>query len=219
MALSPYSLVTLEEVKQHVGAGGDDRDGFLELVANRVTDEIESYLGRQIVKRTTDLTEYHTFESDGACVFTSELRTLERPIISVVTVHEDTATPRTYGAGALLAVNVGYEIVKSKGIIRRLDGGLGMPRSWANGHRAVRVVYTAGYADRESVPARIKGAALRYAALLWSESNRQDFGVSGQSDSLGNYTRFSAAMLTPELRSALDLERRLGFWESGERDE
>lgn len=217
MPISPYALATLLELKDYITAAGTAKDAQLEDVLNRVSDEIESFLGRQIVSRGA-LTEYHTMQAQGSPVETPDLRTLEWPLITVTSVHEDTSTPRTYGAGALLVAGTGYEVVKPRGLIRRLDGGAGMRRTWATGHRAVKVVYTAGYADTASVPARIKSVALRYAALVWDETKRQAFGVSGASDTLGNYTRFAPAQLTADMKSALQAERRCSVWESGERD-
>lgn len=216
MALSTYALVSLAELKAHVGAGGSAKDADLEDVINRISDEIEAHLGRQIVTRGS-LTEYHTMRADGSAVEASELRTLEWPIISITTVHEDTATPRTYGAGALLVSGTGYEAVNPKGIIRRIVGA-GVLGAWNTGHRAIKVVHSAGYATTAAVPARIKAQVLRYAALIWGETKRGDFGISGASDALGNYTRFAPAQLTPEMKAALAPERRLSFWESGERD-
>jgi len=216
MPLSTYALMSLAELKAHVGAGGSAKDADLEEVINRVSAEIEGHLGRQIVTRG-NLTEYHTMRADGTAVEASELRTLEWPIIAVTSVHEDTATPRTYGAGALLVDGTGYEAVKPKGIIRRIVGS-GVLGVWNTGHRAIKVVCSAGYATTAAVPAEIKAVALRYAALVWGETKRGDFGMSGMSDALGNYTRFAPAQLTPEMKAALAPERRLSFWESGERD-
>lgn len=216
MPLSAYALVSLEELRAHLGVGGNAKDTELEQIVNRVSDEIEAHLGRQIVTRG-NLTEYHTLRSGGEPVSDDELRTLEWPIITVTSVHEDTATPRAYGASALLADGTGYEVVKPKGIIRRIEG-LGTPRYWSTAHRAIKVVYSAGYADVDSVPARIKGVVKDYAALLWGQQKRGDFGISGQSDAVGNYTRFTVAHLTPEMKVALAPEARHSFWESGERD-
>lgn len=211
MALSLYALVSLEELKDHIGAGGTGKDAVLEGIIDRVTDEIEQYLGRQIVTRGS-MTEYHTF--DGS---TCELRPLERPITTVTTIHEDTASPRTYGASALLVSGTDYEAIKPSGVIRRING-TGSLRAWAVGYRAIKLVYAAGYATTAAVPARIKGQALRYAALVWDEQKRGAFGVSGASDALGNYTRFAAASLNREMQQALAPERRWSSWESGERD-
>lgn len=217
MSLSAYALVSLEEARAHLGLGGNAKDAELELIVNRVSDEIERYLGRQIVTRGS-LTEYHTMQSGGGLrVCHPDLRTLEWPIITVTSVHEDTATPRAYGAAALLVEGTGYEVVKPKGLIRRIEG-LGVTRDWSTGHRAIKVVYSAGYADVDSVPARIKSVALRYLGLMWGEAKRGDFGISGQADAVGNYTRFTVAHLTPEMRVALVDEARHSLWESGERD-
>jgi Phage gp6-like head-tail connector protein len=215
--LSPYALVSLAELKDHIGAGGNAKDAQLEEVINRVSDELESYLEREIVSRGA-LTEYHTMQADGLEVLTPDLRTLEWPILSVTSAHEDTTTPRSYGSGALLVAGTGYEVVKPRGLIRRLEGGAGTTRTWATGHRAVKVVYTAGYADTAAVPARIRGVALRYAAVVWDEMKRQSFGVSGAADSLGNFTRFAPAQLTNDMKAAVMSERRLTLWDSGERD-
>lgn len=215
MALSSYALVTLDELKNHIGAGGSAKDAVLEEIINRVTDEIESYLDRQIVTRGT-LTEFHTLRADGIPVDTSELRTLEWPILTVTSVHEDTGTPRTYGAGALLVSDTDYQTIKPGGLLRRISG-LGTPAMWDTGLRAIKVVYTAGYASG-SVPARIKSIALRYAALVWDEQRRGAFGVSGAADALGNYTRFAPAMLTKDMRDTLASEKRSAVWVSGERD-
>ena len=215
MPLSAYSMLSLGELKDYLGVAGDAKNGALEDIANRVSDELEQFLGRQIVTRAPGLTEYHTMRAEGGEVHTADLRTLEWPIIAITSVHEDTATPRTYGAGAALTVDVGYELVPAAGIIRRIEG-LGTPRNWATGHRAIKVVYTAGYASTETVPARIKGVALRYAALIWAEVKSGSFGMSGQSDSLGNFTRFVPAQLTEPMKAALAPEHRISFWESGE---
>jgi hypothetical protein len=222
VSLSAYALVSLDELKDHVGAGGSAKDSVLEGIINRVTDEIEQHLSRWLVCPVGDtargaLTEYHTMQSDGQAVYSSNLRTLEWPIRSVTTVHEDSAVPRAYGAGVLLVAGTDYEVIKPKGLIRRI-GGAGLQMPWNVGHRAIKVVYVPGYATPADVPARIKSIALRYAALIWDEQKRGSFGVSGASDSLGNFTRFAPAQLTDDMKDALASERQAGPWVSGERD-
>ena len=216
MPLSPYSVLSLDELKDYLGVAGDAKNGALEGIANRVSDEIEQYLGRQIVKRPSALTEYHTMRASGSAVCSPELQTLDWPIIEVTSVHEDTAVPRTYGADSVLTVDVDYELVKPTGLVRRIQG-LGLPIRWDTGSRAIRIVYTAGYGTPADVPARIKGVALRYAALIWAEVRNGSFGVSGQSDTLGNFTRFVPAQLTEAMKETLKPERRGSIWQSGER--
>jgi len=101
-------------------------------------------------------------------------------------------------------------------MIRRIQG-LGAPINWATGHRAVKIVYQAGYLTTADVPARIKGVAMRYASVIWAEVKGGSFGVSGQSDATGNFTRFTPAMLSDAMKATLEPERRISFWESGER--
>lgn len=220
--LSAYALLSLDELKDHVGAAGQAKDASIEAIINRVTDEIESYLGRWLVCPTGDatrgaLTEFHTMRTDGLPVVSSDLRTLEWPLRTVTSVHEDSAVPRAYGAGALLTAGTDYEVIKPRGIIRRISGA-GSLSTWNTAHRAIKVIYLPGYATPADVPARIKAVALRYAALVWDEQKRQSFGVSGASDTLGNYTRFAPAQLTPEMQASIASERRWAFWSSGERD-
>lgn len=210
MPLSEYALVSVAELKEEVQIQGAGKDLALESIINRVSDEIEAYCrGRQIVTRGAS-TEFHTISRPD-----SELLTLDWPIISVTSVHEDTVWPRTYGESFLLTPDTEYEVVKPAGLIRRLDTGFG-PTSWATGHRAVRVICTAGYADTAAVPAHIKAVALRYAALIWAEMERDQHGVSGASDTLGNYTRFAPAKLTDDMKRSLAADRR-GHGSSGER--
>ena len=219
MSLSAYSLVSLEEIKEALSVSGASKDGALESILNGVTDEIEDYVGRQIVSRGS-LTEYHTMAAAGVAIDTSELLTLEYPILTVTTIHEDVATPRAYGAAALLTLGTAYEIVKGakpRSLIRRLNGGAGLPWSWYVGHRAIKVVYTAGY-TLATVPDRIRRVALEYASVLWDQHKRGQYGVSGQSDGLGNYTRFASPQLTDAMKATLYGERRHSFYETGERD-
>jgi len=216
MSLSAYSLLSLEDLKEQLSVSGGGKDTVLESILGRVTDEIEQHLGRQIVSRGS-LTEYHTFQTDGAAVFDSELRTLDFPILTVTSVHEDIALPHTYGSSALLVVGTGYEVVKPRGIIRRLNGGTGLPWNWDTGSRAIKIVYTAGYTVA-TVPYRIRGVAIGYAGLIWEEHKRGGYGISGQTDALGNFTRFAMPTLNDDMKDRLADEKRPSFWTSGERD-
>jgi hypothetical protein len=218
MPLSAYALVTVEEFKAYSPVAGTGQDSYIETVINRATDMIEQHLDRQIVSRGvgSPLTEYHTLKAQGSAFYAEDLWTLEWPIISVTTAHEDTGWPRTYGASYLLVDGTDYQAVKPKGLIRRL--GSAGPGYWAPGLRSVRVVYTAGYATTSVVPERIKAVALRLAALMYKETTRGQHGIQSQTDSTGNFTRFGPATITKDMADDLYSERRHQVFTTGERD-
>jgi len=214
LALSTYALVSLDEAKGHLLVPGGAQDDYLERAINRASELIEQYLDRHIVTRG-DLTEYHTLRSPtGAFLCKDTIRTLQRPIISVSSVHEDTAWPRTYGASSLLVVDVDYQVDKQRGTIRRL--GSAGPVAWHTGHRGVRLISTCGYEDTAKVPERIKAVALRLVANIKGEVDRKTHGILAQSDSLGNFTRFGPATLTDDMKDDLAGELRTEVFGTGE---
>jgi hypothetical protein len=208
VALSDYALVSVDEARAWFNVQGTEKRDLIELVINTATDAIESHLRRELVTRGS-LTEWHS--PDNA----SEIYVLDYPIISVTTVHESSVWPRVYDATSLLVEDTDYQVMKKVGKIRRI--GTGGVRVWESGARRVQVVYTAGYANTASVPYRLKKPCLKLGALLWAETTRNQFGVSGMSDGLGNWTRFAAAGITGEIAADLETERRIEFSRTGER--
>lgn len=209
MALSTYALVSLAEAYQEVGgSSGNSTDGRLELSINQASFMIEAYLDRKIVTRGS-ATWYTRARCHG-----SELTLPEWPIISVTSIHESDDTPPAYDSTSLLVADTDYQTVAPR-VLRRISAGV--PYYWNGGSRAVRLVASLGYATTAAVPDIIKRPALTLVALLWRERERGAQGVSSASDAQGNYTRFSAAGLTPALEQMLSTERRLtvgrGAWE------
>jgi hypothetical protein len=216
MPLSPYALATVAEFKTHVNVSGIGQDENIAGALNRASDVIEQYLDRLLVKREDDRTEYHTMTAGGLDICTDKLWTMEYPIISVVSIHEDTAWPRTYGASSLLVEGTDYIVLKSKGLIRRI--GSGGSRNWATGLRAIRLVYEPGFDGVAAVPERFKLVALRFAALIFREKERRSQGVLTESEPTGQYARFGPATLTDDMKADLYPERRLEFSRTGEYD-
>lgn len=217
MALSASALVTLAEVKQYLNlpASADSKNEALEAMANRASDIVSQYLDRTLVN-TASITEYHTMRTPaGHYLDTAELNTRQWPIVTVTSVHEDTNYPHVYGSSELLTVDTDYTVSKPTGRIYRTTSGT--PRAWASGFRCIKVIYTAGY-TQAAVPDRIKAVVLRLCSLMWGESERSAFGVQSQSDQLGNFTRFSSARLTDDMKDELAADRRNRFFETGEVD-
>jgi len=216
VSLSASALVTLAEVKQHLGipAGAEAKSPLLEEIANRASDAVAEYLDRQLIN-VASITEYHSLRTPaGQPVVSSVLQTRQWPIVTVTSVHESTGWPRTYGASELLVADTDYTVSKPAGKLYRLESSIA---NWATGFRTVKVVYTAGY-TQATVPARIKAVVLRLCAVMWAEVDRALFGVSTQSDQLGNFTRFAPARLTDDMKADLVAERRSRLYDTGEVD-
>jgi hypothetical protein len=209
MALSTYALVSVEELRRALSLGGDEKTALLEEIIHRASDLVEQYLEREIVTRGA-VTEYHnpTGLHDVATLW---LRNY--PIDTITSVHEDTGWPRTYGDSYLLVAGTDYASA-SPNLLRRMDsGGL---RAWAPGFRTVKVVYSYGYENTDAVPDRIKKPTIDLCALMWAEATRGQHGISGASDSIGNWTRFSAAQLTQAMKDELINEKRMVFESTAE---
>lgn len=216
MTLSTYSLLSLEELKAELRVKDVEKDTELIALANTVSEVIEAYLDRQIVTRGS-LTEYHTMEVNGDRIYVPNLCLLDYPVISVTSIHEDTAWPRTYGASYLLTSGTDYQTHPPSGTVYRLTSP-GAKYVWARGFRAIKVVYSAGYATTAAVPNTIKTVAKRLAAVMWEEFKRDVRGISSMSDQVGNFARFGAARLSEDMQHDLADERRMRLFETGERD-
>ncbi len=212
--LSPYALVSLADFKLYAGAAGFGQDANYIGALNAATAIIEREVDRELVTRG-DVTEFHSVGWNPDIYYRegrAEIYTGQWPIISITTIHESFGQPPVYDAGTLLAAS-SYEVLKPRGIVRRLAGyGAGY---WACGNRAVQIVYSAGYAAA-SVPADLQQVCMFVAASIAKESDRKQWGVSSQADALGNVTHFMG-YLPPSMKEMLSHYRRLGFGGTWER--
>ena len=212
MSLSPYALMSLDDLKAEVSAQGEEKDDLLERVANRGSELSEEFLGQPILSRG-NLVEYHTVN-----VCTAEIHTMNYPIISVIEVAEDPGTEfgaSKYGPTSILAATTDYQVVKASGLIRRVVGSGPLP--WAFGLRAIRITYTSGYATLATVPARFTGYALWIAAYIWQDIQRGQ-GVASKADQFGNVTRFGLTRHMREMGQSLLPDVKIDRGGTGERD-
>lgn len=152
-------------------------------------------------------TEYHS--PDGR---TRDLWPIEWPIRSVLEVNED--ADRLYESATGLAENTDFLVAERQRLVRLSGGDLS---AWHQGFRAVRHVYAGGYSPGD-VPARVKGVALRLAALYYTELTKGRVELASGSSALGNWTRFGPAGLSDEMKRDLTPFRRTGHFEDVERD-
>ncbi len=217
--LSAYSLLSLDETLRACGIAtspaptGDTLNKLLD-VAERVTDEIEAFLERQIVTRGSPaITEYHTLgvsesllglqvanERQGAVLQLGQF-----PIIAITSVAEGAWAAGTWTASYTLTSS-DYTADTAAGRLIRRSGG--DTTSWASGFDSVKVVYTAGYSATATVPQRIKRVAAALAARMWGGEKRGYADAQSVNDGLGSITRFMPAELLRMERAALASERR-----------
>jgi hypothetical protein len=204
MALDAHALVTLTEAKEELNISGTARDTALETAIHRATGMVEAYLDRQVVERVSGTvpvayTEYHSLDESVEDIFLHEW-----PIVSVTSVAESSAWPRDYST-ALVAGTDYSKNDKTARLTRLATGGVS---TWQTGWRGVKVVYRGGYSALTSVPWPIRDVARRLAALLFKELDRGQHGITGYSDSIGNFTRLGTARLTDDMKAQLDGFRR-----------
>lgn len=220
--LSAYALVSLADFKVYLGSAGTGQDPNYTSALNAATAIIEREVDRELVTRG-DVTEFHSLGWNPDLWYSSgraEIYTGQWPIIAITTIHESISQPPVYDAGTLLTAS-DYEVLKPRGVIRRLAGyGSGL---WASGNRAVQIVYSAGFRKTDgtpsgavAVPDDLQQACMFVAASIAKESDRKQWGVSSQSDALGNVTHFMG-YLPPSMREMLSHYRRLGFGGTWER--
>ena len=174
--MAATDLITIEEAKPWVGDPDDtDHDALIGKIITQSSGLIRNYLKRPELITTATLTEYHTFDESDA-----ELYTLDFPILTVTSIHEDTA--RTYADASELTVNTHFIINKPAGKIIRTVSATAGRTAWATGFRAVKVVYTAGYADTAGVPDAIKDVCGRHVGTVYKEITKQLGGIENVSD-------------------------------------
>lgn len=225
MGLVAQALLTVTELKTLHRWAGDGYDSTLESAINAASRMISTFTGRDhLVTTNVDLTEYHTIPWTAWSTigtFRSSLNLGEWPVISVTSVHEDTA--RIYGAASLLVLDTDYNLNKPTGQLVRVQSGAGAGR-WTPGYRAVRVLYKAGYAQLDGLPSGavaipddIKEAAAQMALVLFKQHDQQRVGVSSITDAAsGSIQRFMGPM-PPSVREMLQPYCRIEFSRTWER--
>ncbi len=208
IALKTEALLTKEEalLELDVGENEADKVDLLNLLINRVTALIESWLDRRIVSRGSGspMTEYHTMSRLRRPV--AELYTLEWPIISVTSVHNDAS--RAYAAASLLTANTDYIVSTLAGKLIRIAGSDQGTTAWNTGFREQQIIYDAGYNGAANVPADLRGVATELLVTKFREITNHHHGLSGIVDDVGNVTRFGAAALSKDMHVVLSRYKR-----------
>lgn len=217
MALAADALISLAALKEARTFVGTGSDAALERAIEKASAIIRDYVGWPVVG-LSGITEYHTPQRCS-----HELLLLDRPIVSIASVHEDPMCQ--YGADTLLEAGSDYIVSMPSGRLLRVSDGLTVP--WAGGWRSVKVVGSYGYLNQASpqvpsgaaaVPPDIQDACIWVASRIFGEDERRQFDVSSVTDATGTVTRFSSSRLPPMMRERLTNYRRWNLAPTGERD-
>lgn len=213
MSLAANALVTLADLEGFLGPtfGADTAaKAQAERAINVATQTIERMTGRIFIN-TSAVTEYHTLWDSR-----SRIHLLDWPIQSITSIYED--PERGYDdSDDLLTADTDYIKVAQKGELIRVWEDAG-ERPWCLGFRAIRVIYTPGYASTTAVPTDLSDLCLEMAARLRKEAERETWGLQGKSDSAGNWTRFAPSLLTKEISDRIAQFGRPKWDRTGERD-
>lgn len=119
------------------------------------------------------------------------------PVQSITSIHECTDVPRVYDATTVLTTS-DYVADLDRGIIERVG-------TWANGTRAIRVIYQGGPA---SVPADVNRAAVKLVAHWFQQ--RQFIGISSVAAPEGSTTRLETSGFPADVAALLGPYRDFG---------
>jgi len=148
------ALATLAALKEYLELTGTAHDARLTALLTRSDEFVKKFTKRVLEVPGSDVTEFY----DGN--FTDAIFLREFPIVSVTSVHDDTA--RVFGADTLIAA-ADYVVVKDPGYIRYLYG-----LRFVKGAQNVQVKYKGGYS---TIPKDIEMASI-YAAAFWFEERK-----------------------------------------------
>lgn len=217
MAVDSNALLSLTQLKDAAGFGGNGQDTRLEIAINKASAIVRNYLGWGVVGQSA-ITEYHSPRGN-----TCELRTMDAPIVTITSVYEDAA--REYGASTLLVADTDYIVSKATGKLTRIATRLPFP--WMGGFRTVKIVGSYGYLSQDTIPLPVGASAVPadlvdvtqlIAARLFAADDRRQYDVSSTTDATGTTSRFTAARLTASEQERLGPYRRWDMQQTGERD-
>jgi len=150
-------LITLEDLKNHIGLDSNDDDEIIATYISAVGDVLKNHIGRVIEEET--VTEY--FDGDD---ITDKIFLSNYPLTAFTSFQYRTGT---------YAVPV-WNNFNTEDYQTDLDGGVIYTDNMYNGVRNIKVVYKAGYAAA-SIPSALKLAALKLVAKVYNKKRSDGF--------------------------------------------
>ena len=161
-------LITLEEYKESKGLSSVKDDYRLETLIGSVSQLVKTYCGNSLVDYySTNKVETFSIDWD-----THLVQLTESPVNSVVSVE----TRDTVSASYTTLGSTEYYLDAATDSIVYVRAGSNNYRNWPRGPGAVKVTYTAGYAD---TPADLKLACIDLVQYYYKEEHTQRRTLAG----------------------------------------
>ena len=169
------NLVTLQQYKDFAGLSGLNTDARINVIIPQVTQIVKTYCGTSLIDYYSSAkTEYFNIVDR----ITTRIMLDEGPIVTVTSVQERESQSDTYIT--LITENSDssgkYEYIidsTTDSIIRTTSTGL---KNFTMGHKAVKVVYTAGYS---ATPADLKLAIFDLIKYYLKDERKARMQIAG----------------------------------------
>lgn len=173
-------LTTPELVRTFTGQKVGAHDDTIKALIRQLTDEIETLIGRRIVK------DKYIDVLDGSSL--GGLVLLHTPVIDFtsLTLNGTVVTAST------------YQVDKAAGVVELVSDGA--VTAWTDGTRNYTATYTAGY---EEIPAGIEGIATDIVARRLHAIRKDHVGLKSESSAAGGTTEFESREITDKEKSQL----------------
>jgi hypothetical protein len=197
MALGPYALTTLGDLKAYLNITGSENDGLLEALIERVSELFCEFTNRNIAAR-----DYHwdpeeeDYDPSAALLDGNGLRVIQLPQYPVNSITallvNSMAIPRAGGYSESGWIDDGT--LKASGLLRL--------RSFvfSRGEANVALAYNAGYL---TVPKDLAQAAIEQAAFKFQEGFKGRLGVGQRSFPPGSI-KLETGEFLPQVREVLE---------------
>jgi hypothetical protein len=196
------SIITLNEVKSHLGIDGSDQDLILQRIVSGVEQGVKRWTRRKIDRYEGEI-EYHS--GNG---FMRKLYLRNRPVVNVSSVHIDPIGYFGQAAGAFdasteLLQGVDWAIEDTSESERNVGCLIYLAGCWPIGIGNIKITYDHGYSI---APADLRLGCLELCRTIYNEMSN---GGVLASESLGDYSY--SLLTTPsdngDLRDAVRMIR------------
>ncbi|MBW1953955.1 MAG: hypothetical protein JRI66_12905 [Deltaproteobacteria bacterium] len=179
------NLTTLEAVKSFLEQQEDQWDGLITELIGAVSERAAVFCNRDFELR--ERTEYHS--GGGQYLYLKGL-----PVVSITSIHGSDAW--NWDEAALIPADH-YQVFPAGMVAYRFG-------VWPYGEKAIRVIYTGGYAA-DAIPADLEMAVRVQTAYEFKR--RRDIGLESVSFPDGSIQKVNLGEFLPEVKSVLSRYR------------